>query len=406
MPDKTTLSSTGASEAAEVGEEAFRAEVRGWIGENFPPALRGHGELPFHLNPDPANQDYTLWRQCMADKGWGVPTWPRELGGAGLGNADAAILGQELARAGAFNPIGGLGVKMLGPTLLELGTPEQIAQHVPPIARGERRWCQGFSEPGAGSDLAALSTRAEDIGDHWLINGQKIWTSGANISDWCFCLVRTDTKHKQGGITFLLIDMATPGIETRTIKLINGVSHFCEVFLTDVKVPKENTVGPANGGWTVAKRLLQHERGGLASDRSKEPMSLTELAKRYAGEDELGRILDADLRVRLIMHAARSRAYALTLARVAAETKAGLKSIPVSVLKNLGAGVAQLRAELALEIIGADALGAEGEQEHFSGEAAAITNGWLYSKSYSIYGGTHEVQNNITSKAVLELPSS
>lgn len=387
-------------------DRALRGRVREWIGQSFPPSLKGHGELPFHLNPDPANTDYDLWRRRMGESGWGVPTWPREVGGAGLSKAQAAILREELARVEAFNPIGGLGVKMLGPTLLEFGTPEQIARHLPPIARAELRWCQGFSEPGAGSDLAALSTRAEDKGDHWLLNGQKLWTSGANISDWCFCLVRTDTSHKQRGITFLLVDMKTPGIETRPIPLINGVSHFCEVFLTDVKVPKENTVGPVNGGWTVAKRLLQHERGGLAADRTSDASRLAELAARYLGRDDRGRLADSDLRARLIAYAARSRAFTLTLERAALESKAGVSSVPVSTLKNLGAATAQARAELAAEIIGADALGAEGEQEHFTSEAAAITNIWLYSKSYSIFGGTHEVQNNITAKAVLQLPAA
>lgn len=388
------------------GQSAFRAEVSAWIAENFPPSLAGHGELPFHVNPDPANRDYDLWRRRMGDKGWGVPTWPRDVGGAGLSAGEAAIIRDELAQAGAFNPIGGLGVKMLGPTLLEFGTPEQLARHLPPIARADLRWCQGFSEPGAGSDLASLSMRAEDKGTSWLLNGQKIWTSGANISDWCFCLVRTDTSHKQKGITFLLVDMRAPGIDTRPIPLINGVSHFCEVFFNDVVVPKENTVGPVNGGWTVAKRLLQHERGGLAADRTDDTTRLAELAARYIGRDAQGHIADADLRARLIAYAARSRAFTLTLERAAAEGKAGLSSVPVSTLKNLGAATSQARAELAVEIIGADALGADGEREHFSGEAAAIANTWLYSKSYSIFGGTHEVQNNITAKAVLQLPAA
>lgn len=153
----------------------------------------------------------TLWRGRMADRGWGVPTWPQVYGGAGLGPAEAAVIAGELRAAGADNPIGGMGVMMFGPTLLEYGTEAQKARHLPPIARGELRWCQGFSEPGAGSDLASLQTRAEDRGDYFLINGQKIWTSGAHLADWCFCLVRTDNSKKHEGISFVLIDMRGRG---------------------------------------------------------------------------------------------------------------------------------------------------------------------------------------------------
>ena len=200
----------------------------------------------------------------MGDKGWGVPTWPTAYGGGGLSPDQAKVLQKEMAAIGAWNPIGGMGTMMFGPTLLEYGSEEQKHRHIPPIAKGEIRWCQGFSEPGAGSDLASLQTKCEDKGDHWLVNGQKIWTSGAQWADWCFCLVRTDTTEKHEGISFLLIDMRTPGVEVRPIKLISGASPFCETFFTDVKVPKENLVGPLNGGWTIAKRLLQHERSGLA----------------------------------------------------------------------------------------------------------------------------------------------
>lgn len=380
----------------------FREEVQGWIAANFPASLRGRGPLPFHAKPDPNDRDYDRWRCAMGDTGWGVPTWPVQYGGAGLGPEEAQIIAAELAAAEAFNPIGHLGVTMLGPTLLEYGTPEQKAEHLPKIARAEVRWCQGFSEPGAGSDLASLRTSAQDCGDHWLVNGQKIWTSGANISEWCFCLVRTDTTTKQNGITFVLIDMTTPGIEARPISLINGVSHFCEVFLTDVVVPKANTVGPVNGGWSVAKRLLQHERTSLSSDRAApEPLAL--LAAELLGRDMQRRIADPDLRQRLIAHAARSRAYSLTLARAATEAKSNAPGQPaVSVVKNLGAALAQQRFELLAELYGADALGESGEGFDPAGMKAG--NNWLYSKCYSIYGGSHEIQNNITAKRVLGLP--
>src|SRR5271165_3660613 len=249
--------------------EAFRGEVRTWLAANFPPALKADpaAQLAQAMGGSPT-ADAALWTRRMGEKGWGTPTWPAAYGGGGLTRAEARALGEEMAAIGARNPIGGMGVMMFGPTLLEVGTEAQKHRHIPPIVRGELRWCQGYSEPGAGSDLASLQTRCEDKGDHWLVNGQKIWTSGANLADWCFCLVRTDPTRKHDGISFLLIDMRSEGVETRPIKLISGASPFCETFFTDVRVPKENLVGPLNGGWTIAKRLLQHERSGMGAAAS------------------------------------------------------------------------------------------------------------------------------------------
>ena len=246
--------------------DGFRGEVRDWLAANFPPSLAHTSSSGFAgavARKETADDD--LWRERMGEKGWGAPDWPTAYGGGGLTPGQVKVLREEMARIGAANPIGGMGVMMFGPTLLEYGDEAQKQRHLPPVARGELRWCQGFSEPGAGSDLAGLQTKAEDKGDHWLVNGQKIWTSGANHADWCFCLVRTDTSRKHDGISFLLIDMKTPGVETRPILLINGASPFCETFFTDVRVPKANLVGPLNGGWTIAKRLLQHERAGLST---------------------------------------------------------------------------------------------------------------------------------------------
>ena len=205
---------------------AFRAEAREWLEANVPASVRGAPDMTMEqmeggLKP---TADAELWRQRMGDKGWGTPTWPKAYGGGGLSPAEARVLQQEMARIGACNPIEGMGVSMFGPTLLEYGTEEQKQRHMPPICRGELRWCQGFSEPGAGSDLASLQTKAEDKGDHWLVNGQKIWTSGAQFADWCFCLVRTDPTKKHEGISFMLIDMQQPGVETRPIQLISGAS--------------------------------------------------------------------------------------------------------------------------------------------------------------------------------------
>ena len=288
--------------------EAFRAEARKWLEANFPPSLKDANALALMEGFGSKDPDFLKWKKAMGEKGWGVPTWPKQYGGGGLSKAQARVLQQEINRIGAFNPIGGMGTAMFGPTLLEYGNEEQKRRHMPGIVNATVRWCQGYSEPGAGSDLASLRTQAIDKGDHFLVNGQKIWTSGAQYADWCFCLVRTDNTKKHEGISFLLIDMKSPGIETRPIKLISGNSPFCETFFTDVKVPKENLMGPLNGGWTVGKRLLQFERDGQggnargASFRGADLRSVEEIAKHYIGTDAKGRIADPDLRARVTSH--------------------------------------------------------------------------------------------------------
>ncbi|MDX5392318.1 MAG: acyl-CoA dehydrogenase family protein, partial [Caulobacteraceae bacterium] len=304
--------------------DAFRTEARDWIEANFPKSLKGKGGMMMREERTEPTPDMDAWRKAMGEKGWGVPTWPSQYGGGGLTPAHARIIQQELGRVGAYNPIGGMGVMMFGPTLLEYGTEAQKQQHIPPIVKGELQWCQGFSEPGAGSDLASLQTRAEDKGDHYIDNGQKIWTSGAQWAQWCFCLVRTDTTKKHEGISFVLFPMDTPGVEVRPIPLIAGNSPFCETFLTDVRVEKDQVVGPVNGGWTVAKRLLQHERSGLsgAGPGGGGGRSLVKLAKDYVGVDEAGRLADTDLRTRIIMNEIDGRAFQMTALRAMAESKA------------------------------------------------------------------------------------
>jgi alkylation response protein AidB-like acyl-CoA dehydrogenase len=353
--------------------------------------------------------DFRTWAKAVGAKGWGTPTWPKAYGGGGLSAAQARALQQEMNAIGAFNPIGGMGVMMFGPTLLEYGNEAQKQRHIPPITRGEIRWCQGFSEPGAGSDLASLQTKAEDKGDHYLVNGQKIWTSGAQWADWCFCLVRTDPTKKHEGISFLLIDMKTPGIEVRPIRLISGNSPFCETFFTDVKVPKENLVGPLGGGWTIAKRLLQHERGGLAGGGGGGGRGnlftgpVSDLAKAYVGADGEGRIDDPDLRSRIARHEIEARAFQLTALRSMSEAKSNSgPSTATSIMKNAGTKVAQDRHELTLEILGTQGLGWEGEG--FKSEELAAVRGWLGGKAFTIYGGSAEIQNNIISKRILDLP--
>ena len=387
--------------------EAFRVEARTWLEENFPKALKD----------DPAAQvasmmggeetaEVKIWRERMGAKGWGTPTWPNPYGGGGLSRAEARVLVEEMNRIGARNPIGGMGVSMFGPTLIEYGTEAQKARHIPPIVRGELRWCQGYSEPGSGSDLASLQTKAEDKGDHYLVNGQKIWTSGANFADWCFCLVRTDPTKKHEGISFLLIDMRTPGVETRPIKLISGASPFCETFFTDVKVPKENLVGPLNGGWTIAKRLLQHERNGIGSGNARggSGPGLPALAKSYVGVDEDGRIADHDLRQRIILFEMEQKAFQQTLARTISERQGSNRgpSATTSIIKNVGSFLRRDGAELTMEIMGHQGLG--WEEDPFSPEELAATRLVLSSKAGGIAGGSQEVQWNIISKRILGLP--
>jgi acyl-CoA dehydrogenase len=394
-----------AAPAPDLTPDAFRAAVRDWLAAHFPPTLRGMLPPTAGVELDGPAGDHARWKQAVVDIGWGAPGWPAAYGGGGLSEAQVAVLDEELAAARAFNPVVGLGKMMLGPTLLEFGSEDQKRRHLPPIASGELTWCQGFSEPGAGSDLASLRTRCDDLGDHWLVNGQKIWTSYANVSDWCFCLVRTSTERKQGGISFLLIDMKSPGVEARPITLINGGTHFCETFFTDVKVPKDNLVGEIDAGWTIAKRLLQFERNGLSALRGSDPsqVDLAELAHRYCGADDMGRIADPDLRMRLADHMMDDHAYRLTLARRSREGEdGGRPTTPVSVMKNVGATIGMARSELATEILGSAGLGWSGQE--YSDEEHEIVRLWLFSKCYSIYGGSHEVQNNITALRELGLP--
>ncbi|MBS0410992.1 MAG: acyl-CoA dehydrogenase family protein [Proteobacteria bacterium] len=393
--------------------DAFRAELRTWLEANYPAELKEPkpktdpeatwGGRAFAGSDDPQIR----WMRKAAEKGLTAPTWPTQYGGGGLKADQARIVEQELSRYRA--PLASFGIWMLGPVLLEYGNDAQKAEHLPRITRGEIRWCQGYSEPGAGSDLAGLQTRCEDKGDHWLINGQKIWTSYANKADWCFCLVRTDTTKKHEGISFVLIDMKTPGVETRPIQLISGESPFCETFFTDVKIPKANMVGKLNGGWEIAKRLLQYERqnisggfgggggaGGAAGD-------LAQIAKGYVGVDATGALDDADLRGRITRNKMDFQSFYLTLSRVAAESRASNgPSAATSIIKYAAATLAQERSELMVESMGAQGLGWEGEG--FTPAELTATHGWLRSKGNSIEGGTSEVNLNVVSKRVLGLP--
>ncbi len=395
--------------------DAFRTEIRGWLEANYPAALRDPnaevdpeamwGGRAFAGSNDPQIQ----WMRAAAAKGLTAPTWPKEYGGGGLTPAQARVFEQELSAGKYRQPLASFGIWMLGPVLLEYANEAQKKEFLPKIINGDARWCQGYSEPGAGSDLAGLQTRCEDKGDHWLINGSKIWTSYANKADWCFCLVRTDTSKKHEGISFVLIDMKSPGVETRPIQLISGESPFCETFFTDVKVPKANMVGALNGGWEIAKRLLQYERqnisggfgsgggaGGAAGD-------LGELAKKYIGADETGAVADPDLRSRITKNNMDFRCFYMTISRIAAEAKASNgPSAATSIIKYAAASFAQERSELMVEALGSQGLGWEGEG--YSNHEILATRGWLRSKGNSIEGGTSEININVVSKRVLGLP--
>ncbi|MBB4155267.1 alkylation response protein AidB-like acyl-CoA dehydrogenase [Sphingomonas jinjuensis] len=395
-----------ASVAAIDETETFRAEARDWLAANFPASLKGTDNAMSAIDgPSEETADQRAWREAIGEKGWGVPIWPRQYGGGGLSRAEARVLQEEMARIGAYNPIGGMGVMMFGPTLLEYGTEAQKQEHIPAIAKGEVRWCQGYSEPGAGSDLAALQTFAEDKGDHYLVNGQKTWTSGGQWADKCFALVRTDKSKKHEGISFLLIDMDAPGVEVKPIRLISGSSPFCETFFTNVKVPKENLVGREGEGWTIGKRLLQHERsslsgGGGSAGRLLAGKPVSELAKEYRGTDGEGRLADTDLRSRIVRHEMDQRAFMMTLRRAALEAKTNQgPSAATSIMKNVGARITQDKAELGIEIMGMNGLGWEGEG--FSEAELNQTRTWLWGKAVSIYGGSSEIQNNVIAKRIL-----
>jgi alkylation response protein AidB-like acyl-CoA dehydrogenase len=387
--------------------EDFRRETRAWLEANCPPSMRtslvedqvvwGGRRARF------PSEDARRWLERMAERGWTAPTWPRAYGGGGLTAAEAQVLEQELRRLNARPPLLSFGVWMLGPVLLEYADEAQKQAFLPPIVRGEIRWCQGYSEPGAGSDLAALQTRAEDRGDHFLVNGQKVWTSYADEADWCFCLVRTDTARKHEGISFLLIDMASAGVEVRPIRLISGSSPFCETFFTDVQVPKENLVGGLNRGWEIAKRLLQYERSNIsaAGFGGGSGLEVEEAAKLYAGEAD-GRIVDGDLRARIAAHKMEARAFALTVQRVEREARAGGGVGPAaSILKYAAAKLNQDKYELLVEAMGLQGLGWDGDG--FSPSELDETRKWLRSKGNSIEGGTSEINLNVVAKRVLGL---
>lgn len=388
--------------------DQFKNDTRAWLEENCPEEMRSAPQSEDDVcwggrNFKFKNEAQKLWMERMAAKGWTVPTWPKEYGGGGLSKDEAKILKKEMKRINARSPLDSFGIWMLGPALLKFGNEAQKKEHLPPIARGEIRWCQGYSEPGAGSDLAALATKCEDKGDHFIVNGQKVWTSYADKADWIFCLVRTDFEAKKhSGISFVLFDMETPGVEARPIKLISGKSPFCETFFEDVRVEKHNLVGELNKGWTIAKYLLTHERemiGGMGSEHMR-PTS--EVAVNTLGLVD-GKLPDSMLRTKLAEIDIDEWAFMMTMSRKMGEAKAGASlGADSSMLKYFGTELNKRRFEAMMDAAGHDGLEWEGENS----EDGKLARTWLRTKGNSIEGGTSEVQLNIIAKRILELPGA
>jgi len=389
--------------------DLFRQEVREWLETHCPVSQRQpivrEEQIWAGSQATFPSADAQAWFEAMRDRGWTAPSWPAEYGGGGLDPDQARILEQEMARLRCRPPLYDMGLWMLGPALLAYGSPEQKATHLPRIVRGEVRWAQGYSEPGAGSDLASLSTRALDAGDHFVVSGTKIWTTRADVADWIFCLVRTDADApKREGISFLLIDMHSQGVSTRPIALISGESEFCQTFFDEVKVPKANLVGELNEGWAVAKELLKHERKLMATMESiteKVDVGLVELAKSRLAVTDQGRLANADLRARLAEHLMQADALSDLNELIYRGMKAGQlnPALPLT-LKYIGTHEQQRKDELMLEILGADGLSMMSDTP----ELDRMVRNWAYNKAHTIAGGTSEIQLNIIARRGLGLP--
>ena len=385
----------------------FRDETRAWLAENCPPGARRRGPSFDGVHADSKDADTLSWLERMSEKGWTAPMWPTEYGGGGLSFAENRVLTRELRRIDARFPLIGIAAHVIGSTLLELGTEAQKRRHLPPIARAQRAWCQGYSEPGAGSDLASLQTRAEDRGDHFVINGRKIWTSGAHSADWMYALVRTDADApKHEGISFVLLDMHQPGIAVRPIRLISGDSLFCETTFDDAVARKEDLIGELNEGWTVGKRLLQHERAavafyGGAGNPEASGATLPAVAREYAGEAN-GRVADSTLRRDIIAHSMNDQAFRLTRRRASEEARGGTPGPATSIFKMYATELEQTKASLLISMRGTQGLGWSGTG--FDQPSIEGTRNWLWSRAASIYSGSNEIQRNIIAKRVLGLP--
>lgn len=386
---------------------SFRQETRQWLGANCPRSMREPVRSEADVcwggrQPVFSSDDQRLWLERMAARGWTVPTWPEAYGGGGLNRDRASILAEELRHINARSPLESFGISMLGPALLKFGSEELKKQHLPPIVRGEIRWAQGYSEPNAGSDLASLQARADDRGDHFVLNGSKVWTSYGDKADWMFCLVRTDSgASKHEGISFVLFDMSTPGVSTKPIRLISGKSPFTETFFDDVRVEKSQVVSELHRGWTVAKYLLTHERemigGSGLLTAGAEPLATF---ARTTAEAHGGTFPNAFLRSDIARFEIDEACLALTMdrARDESESGAGLGAAS-SMFKYYGTELNKRRFELRMALGGSDALNWN------DGPAGtdSLSRTWLRTKGNSIEGGTSEIQLNIIAKRLLGL---
>jgi len=393
--------------------ETFRAETRSWLEANCPPEMREpvRDEDDVYWGGRRAtfkNDAQKAWFEACVAKGYTVPAWPKEYGGAGLNPAEAKVLREEMSRINARPPLSSFGIWMLGPALLHFGTEGQKRRFLNEIARGEIRWCQGYSEPGSGSDLVSLQTFGEDKGDSWVVNGQKIWTSYADHADWIFCLVRTDKADKYKGITFMLFDMASQGVTTKPILLISGNSPFCETFFDNVEVPKSYGedcpayVGEVNRGWDVAKYLLGHEREMISGAGGGERSAAIGAAMKRAAA-KTGDEIDPVLRAELAMFDVDALAYTAMGEKFLDEIKVG-KAHPAqpNMMKYVGTELNKRRHELMMAVGGSRAL--EWESEATNGGKGARS--WLRTKANSIEGGTSEVMLNVIAKRILDLPGA
>nr|WP_292982144.1 MULTISPECIES: acyl-CoA dehydrogenase family protein [unclassified Oceanicaulis] len=389
--------------------ENFRKETKDWLEANCPQGMRQPIKSEADIcwggrNWTFASEDQKVWLERMAERGWTVPTWPKEYGGGGLSKEEAFVLKEEMKAINARSPLDSFGIWMLGPALLKYGTHEQKLEFLPPIARGEIRWCQGYSEPGAGSDLVSLRTKGVLEGDHYTVNGQKVWTSYADKSDWIFALVRTEADApKYNGISFLLIDMDQPGVTTKPIKLISGKSPFCETFFDDAKALVKNRVGEAGQGWEIAKYLLSHERAGIVSEAAFGGLNPVTAAHQSGEVDADGKMSDPILRGDVARLTIDGLAFDATMRRVKEEADHGEGvGARASLLKYMGTELNKRRNELNMSALGYDGLLWEGEKES-DGEVA---RSWLRSRANSIEGGTSEINLNIVAKRVLNLPGA
>ncbi|MFP6808528.1 MAG: acyl-CoA dehydrogenase family protein [Pseudomonadales bacterium] len=388
--------------------ETFRSETREWLEENCPPGARGPGEISNGSTKiEIKDADTRLWLERMVEKGWTVPNWPKEYGGGGLNTAEYVILLEEMGSIKARPALSGFGTSMIGPTLLEFGTEEQKKRHLTRIARAEVEWCQGYSEPGAGSDLASLQTRADLEGDNYVINGSKIWTSGAHNADWMFILVRTDREAaKHDGISFMLLPMDQKGVEVKPIALLSGISTFNETFFDDALAAREDLVGELNKGWTVGKRLLQHERSGMESlvsgSTSKKESGLIDIAREALGVVD-GKLAEPVTRDQILTYEMDSSALKLTQRRVVAESQGGATPGPAtSIFKVVGTELQQKFHDLKTRLRGSRGFGVDVDE--FSESEREALHQFFFSRAASIYSGSNEIQRNIIAKRVLGLP--